>query len=564
MTTSESFESYRLKFQPIVPHVLRDLATIDFINERRATTDEEIRRLLAHLETDWVLRSVASSAAEQRYPLRVGVVLSGGPAPGGHTVIAGLFDALQEWHPQSTLLGFADGPRGLLNNAAREISSDDVNQVRNIGGFSLLGTGRMKIESQEEISLAAAAARDRRLDGLVFIGGDDSNTDAAFLAEAFRSQGLSTCVVGIPKTIDGDLQSREIPISFGFDTACTIYSMTIGNIGKDILSSKNNYFFVRLMGRVASHITLECALRTQPNVALISEEVAAREMTLPDVVQDIADLVEARYATGRKYGLVLVPEGVIEHMVDVKKLIVELNDLFAPVHPLSSALKRCLTLAERLACVIDALSEPARQCMSVFPQEIREQLVHERDPHGNVQVSKIDTARLIALLVQKELRTRSTPVPFSFQTAFCGYEGRSGFPSNFDCTYCYALGKVAAALVAKKKTGFMAAIDNLHRPVAEWRAHAVPFASLLHFERRGGARKPVIKKTLVDLSGELFLHFAAQRHGWRLQDQYLQPAPLQFFGPPALVDTPCLSIEILSAARAHEDQGKDELDTIEK
>ena len=551
MASHESLESYRVEFQPKVPHALRDISTLSFVNEHRVTVDEEIRSLLSHLDNDWVLKCIPSTVVFPRAPLRVGVVLSGGPAPGGHTVIAGLFDALHEWSPESILIGFEDGPRGLLKNAARQLTQEEIDRVRNTGGFSLLGTGRLKIESAEEIAQVAATVQSHNLDGLVLIGGDDSNTDAAILAESFRSQGIHTCVIGIPKTIDGDLQSPEIPISFGFDTACKVYSVTIGNIGKDILSSKNTYFFVRLMGRVASHITLECALRTQPNMAVISEEVAAREMTLPDLVHDTADLVEERYAAGRPYGLVLVPEGVIEQMADVKQLIAELNDLFAPSHHMSSAIKQCQTLTERLEYVSDTISEVSRLCLSMFPQAIKEQLVYERDPHGNVQVSKIETARLLALLVQAELRTRAahtgTQTPFSFQTAFCGYEGRSSFPSNFDCTYCYSLGRLATSLIARKMTGFMAGITGLHLPVSEWEPHAVPFASLLHFERRGGARKPVIRKTLVDLSGSLFRYFVDHRQAWRLCDNYLQPGPLQFFGPPSLVDTPCLSVTLRSS-----------------
>jgi pyrophosphate--fructose-6-phosphate 1-phosphotransferase len=546
MASHESFESYRIGFQPKIPHSLRTISALHCVNERRVTVEEEIRVLLSHLDNDWVVGCIPQASTAKRRPLRVGVVLSGGPAPGGHTVIAGLFDAIQEWNPKSTVIGFLEGPQGLLKNNARELTREEIDRIRNTGGFSLLGTGRQKIESTEEIARAVVAVQHHTLDGLVCIGGDDSNTDAAFLAEAFRAFGLSTCVIGVPKTIDGDLQSPEIPISFGFDTACKVYSSTIGNIAHDILSTKKQYFFIRLMGRAASHITLECALRTQPNLALISEEVAAREMTLPDLVREVADLVEERYSTGRMYGLVLVPEGVIEQMVDVKQLIAELNDLFAPSHPLSSALTQCPTLAERLRYVVDTITEPSRLCLSVFPQDIKEQLVHERDPHGNVQVSQIETARLLAVLVQTELYSRAahtgTRTPFSFQTAFCGYEGRSAFPSTFDCTYCYALGRLSAVLIAKNMTGYMTGITGLHLPPLEWMPHAVPFASLLHFERRGGVRKPVVKKTFVDLSGELFHHFADRRAAWRCNDEYLQPGPMQFFGPCRIVEEPCLSV----------------------
>lgn len=544
----ESLELYRSKFQPKIPTVLRDISMLHFSYERRVTVDEEIRSLLPHLDNDWVLRGETAAAIRERAPLRVGVVLSGGPAPGGHTVVAGLFDALVEWNAESTLIGFLNGPKGLLSNESCNLSREAIDHVRNSGGFSLLGTGRLKIENAEEIVKVVDTVQQNHLDGLVFIGGDDSNTDAALIAEAIRNKGLLSSVVGVPKTIDGDLQSPEIPISFGFDTACKVYSVNIGNIAKDILSTKNTYFFIRLMGRVASHITLECALRTHPNATLISEEVAAKGMTLLDIVEELADLVEERYKSGRKYGLVLVPEGVIEQVTDVKQLIAELNDLFAPSHPFSSALLQFPTLAERLEYVLDTITEPSRQCLSVFPQDIKEQLLHERDPHGNVQVSKIETARLLATLVQSELQRRSLhtnqQIPFSFQTAFCGYEGRSAFPSNFDCTYCYTLGRTAAAIIARKMSGYMTGITELNLPVSEWIPHAVPFASLLHFERRGGARKPVIRKTLVDLSGELFRYFADHRRKWRLNDDYCQPGPMQFFGPDPLIDPPCLSVRL--------------------
>ena len=551
MTSHESLEAYRREFQPKIPNALRSVSDLEFVNEQRVTVDGEMRALLPHLDNDWVLKCSVHPSTARRHPLRVGVVLSGGPAPGGHTVIAGLFDAIQEWNPKSLLIGFLDGPQGILKNNARELTREEIDLVRNTGGFSLLGTGRLKIGSKEEIALAATTVQYLKLDGLVCIGGDDSNTDAAFLAEAFRERGISTCVIGIPKTIDGDLQSSQIPISFGFDTACKVYSATIGNIAKDILSTKNHYFFVRLMGRVASHITLECALRTQPNLALISEEVAAREMTLPDLVREVADLVEERYKEGRTYGLILVPEGVIEQMVDVKQLITELNDLFAPSHPLSSTLTGSHVLSDRLRYVFDSITEPSKLCLSAFPPAIKEQLVHERDPHGNVQVSQIETARLLAVLVQAELHRRSehtgSLTPFSFQTAFCGYEGRSAFPSDFDCTYCYALGRLSALLIAHKMTGYMTGITGLHLSPSEWIPHAVPFASLLHFERRGGFRKPVIRKTLVDLSGELFRHFADQRAAWRLGDMYRQPGPMQFFGPNHSIEEPCSSVAFRSS-----------------
>jgi pyrophosphate--fructose-6-phosphate 1-phosphotransferase len=546
---SMGLESYRVSFQPLLPSALQDMTVLDCVQDRHESIDGEIQAMFPHLEHEWIMRIVPTSVqAASRLPLRVGVVLSGGPAPGGHTVIAGLFDAVKAWHQDSSLIGFTGGPQGLLKDTSRVLTREEIDAVRNTGGFSLIGTGRHAIATEEEIAYADATVQRHALDGLVFIGGDDSNTDAAFLAEAFRHRGRQTVVVGVPKTIDGDLQSPEIPISFGFDTACKVYSTTIGNISKDCLSTRKYYFFIRLMGRVASHITLECALQTQPNLALVSEEIAARGTTLADVVQDISDLVKERYALGRTYGIVLIPEGVIEHFSDIRQLMGDLNDLVAPGHSLAPEIQRCTTLAERLACIVDHLGEPSKSCLVALPVRIQEQLVRERDPHGNVQVSQIETAGLLAQLVAEQLHLRAahtgTAIPFSYQTAFCGYEGRSAFPSHFDCTYCYALGRIAAVLIARRMTGYMTAIRDLHRPPCDWQPCAVPLVSLLHFERRSGVRKPVIKKTLVDLSGELFRYYAQRRASWRLEDAYVQPGPMQFFGPDHVVHEPCLSVAL--------------------
>ena len=508
---STPLEEYRRAFSPKVPRALRDISHLGFVRERQIVVDEEICALLPHLESNWV-HICADGYKGRKRALNVGVLFSGGPAPGGHNVVAGLFDALRKWNRRSSMIGFLGGPSGLLQDTARAIGQEEIDGVRNTGGFSLLGTGRLKIESEQEIAKAAAIVERRQLDGLVCIGGDDSNTDAALLAEAFLRAGLKTCVVGVPKTIDGDLRSPDIPVSFGFDTACKVYSCTIGDIAKDCLSSNKQYFFVQLMGRAASHITLDCALKTQPNLALISEEVAARGMTLLDVVQDIAALVEERHRLGKRHGVILVPEGIIEQMADIRGLVAELNDLLASGVPVQERLK-----------------EASRRSLEMFPPMIQEQLVAERDPHGNVPVSHIETAHMLALAVQKELLRKA--VPFAFQAAYCGYEGRSAFPSNFDCTYGYALGKLSAALIAQKMTGYMAAIRDLHKAPSEWVPAAVPLASLLNFERRFGVRKPVVRKTLVDLSSPVFRSFADARGAWRLNDCYLQPGPIQFFGP---------------------------------
>lgn len=538
--------SYRQKAVLQLPCLLEDLFSLNEFKDRQEHIEDGIRELFPRLDANWVLRFERSPMRLSSAPLRIGVVLSGGPAPGGHNVVAGLFDGMKELHAESRLFGFLGGPKGLLKNQCKELTREDIDRVRNTGGFDLLGSGRTKIETDDEVRAVVKTIEDHFLDGLVFIGGDDSNTDAAFLAEGCRQLGRRTCIIGVPKTIDGDLQSTDISISFGFDTACKVYCETIGNLAKDMVSMKKYYFFVRLMGRIASHISLECALQTHPNMALISEEVAARALTLRDLVADVADLIEERHRNGKRYGLILVPEGLIEHIVDVQQLIAELNELFAPAHKEAAAISSCMTPADRYDIVVSLLSEGSRSCLSFFPRSIAETLLHERDPHGNVPVSKIETERWLAMLVEKELQMRSVhsgvSTPFSFQTFFCGYEGRSAYPSFFDCHYGYALGRLSTLLVARGLTGYMAGIRKLHAPVAEWEPVAVPLATLLHFERRSGVIKPVIRRTLVDVAGPLFQSFAEQRGPWRLDDCFQQPGPIQYWGPEEIVRRPCISI----------------------
>jgi diphosphate-dependent phosphofructokinase len=536
------FAQYRQAFHPQIPRSLENLLSLKVVQDRRERLEEGIADFFRCHDTDWILRLEPDDAQFSSLPLRIGVVLSGGPAPGGHNVIVGLYDAIKEVHPESRLFGFLGGPKGLLRNQVKEITSEQIDGVRNTGGFDLLGSGRSKIETEEEIQKAIETVESHFLDGLVFIGGDDSNTDAAFLAEGCRRSGRKTCVIGVPKTIDGDLQSADIPISFGFDTASKVYSEIIGNLAKDMVSTKKYYFFVRLMGRVASHITLECALKTHPNLALISEEIAARGLTLCDLVSEVADLVEERNLHEKRYGLVLVPEGLIEHIPDVRQLITELNDLFAPSCKYASTVQACMTSSDKYDAIAPLLSESSRACLALFPRAIAETLLHERDPHGNVQVSRVETERWLGALVEKELKKRNRSIPFSFQTAYCGYEGRSAYPSFFDCQYCYALGRLSAVLVARGLNGFMAGIRDLHMPVDQWQPVAVPFTALLHFERRSGTQKPVIRRTLVQVDGPLFRTFAEKRTAWRLDDTYQQPGPIQYWGPKEVVEAPCLSV----------------------
>jgi len=462
-----------------------------------------------------------SRLAQSETPLKVGVVLSGGQAPGGHNVISGLFDALRSIHPQSELIGFVNGPKGILSNDFISLNEEAIAPYRNQGGFHIIGSGRDKIESEDHFSTALRVCSELDLDGLVIIGGDDSNTNAYFLSDYFAKHQAKTVVVGVPKTIDGDLQNKDIAISFGFDTATKIYSETIGNIAKDALSARKYYFFIKLMGRSASHVALECALQTQPNHTLIGEEIAEKEMHLEEVVNQLANLIEERAQHDKHYGLILIPEGIIEFIPDMKVLVSELNQLISEGKDLSH------------------LSGEAQKTFSLLPKTIQEQLLLDRDPHGNVQVSKIETEKLFIEMVSKKL---DPSIPFKAQGIFCGYEGRSAMPSFFDTHYCYALGHTAASLIAAKKNGYMATVQNLSKPIQEWTPHFSLIEAMLHTEIRKGKEKRVIKKALVECSREPFLNFAKKRKTWKLEDSYVQIGPMQFFGPEEIQETRPLSL----------------------
>jgi len=537
---NSSFASFRLNEPIILPKALEGFS-FGTAPARSVSVSEEIASIFPHLESQYV-QSILRKGGERFPPLKIGVVLSGGQAPGGHNVLAGIWDAIKQ--SGGALFGFKGGFKGILTDSFRVLEDAEINSVRNTGGFDLLGSGRTKIDSDEEIKRAVATLQKHELDGLVVVGGDDSNTNAAYLAESL--QGRGPVIIGVPKTIDGDLRSCEIPISFGFDTACKVYSEIIGNIAKDVISSKKYYHFIRLMGRKASHITLECALQTHPNLALISEEIAANNSTLQDVVKEMADFVEERYSQNLRHGVILVPEGVIDHMSDMRKLIAELNELFAPNHPLASFIQEKTLPSERLDLVLANISKDARGCLALFPRPLAETLVYERDPYGNPPLSRIETERVFAHFIDKELRARAMKsgktVPFAFQTTFLGYEGRSAYPSYFDAHYCYALGKLSVIMVVKKLTGYMAAIPNVYEPVDQWRPVAVPLVSMLSMERRLGKNKAVIAKQPVDLFGPLFAQFAEQRDRWRLDDHYQHPGPIQYWGPKPLVESPCISI----------------------
>ncbi len=528
----------RLDFAPKLPAILQNLSSLktEKLGSRTAA-DPEISDLFPKTNGQPGLTFTIDHVHEKS-ALKVGVVLSGGQAAGGHNVITGLFDALKELNPASRLYGFLNGPAGIIENETIELTDELVRSYRNQGGFDMIGAGRTKIETEEQFQGALATAKSLDLDGIVIIGGDDSNTNAALLAEFFINEGVKTRVIGVPKTIDGDLKNFQIEISFGFDTASKTYSDIIGNIARDSLSAKKYYFFIKLMGRSASHIALECALQTHANYTFIGEEVEKENRTFKQLVDSLATMICQRADEGKNYGVVLIPEGLIEFVPEFKTLISELNQL-----TIDSAMNR----ENRILFAKQNISKASLECYESLPRLIQEQLVLDRDPHGNVQVSKIETERLFIEAVRQELKKRKEKGEYSgsfnAQPQFCGYEGRSCLPSNFDSQYCYALGHVAALLIDANATGYMACVKNLSHPVEEWQICGVPLTSMIHKEMRKGKLKPVIKKALVDLQGSPFQTFRDHREQWMFADDYRYPGSIQFFGPPEITDAITLTLE---------------------
>jgi diphosphate-dependent phosphofructokinase len=538
----------RLSYQPRLPRLLKRVETLSFKEEQNITSAvadaDQLRALFPHLFGQPKLTANKESKESHR-PLRVGVVLSGGQAAGGHNVISGLHDALLALNSENHLFGFLGGPSGIVEDRWVEITGELLSDYRNQGGFDMIGSGRTKIETPEQLEKSRLTLRQLSLNGLVIIGGDDSNTNAAVLAEYLLEHGEEIAVVGVPKTIDGDLKNSEIEVSFGFDTACKIYAELIGNLMRDALSAKKYTHFVKLMGRSASHIALECALSTHPNYTLIGEEVAARGLTLKQITSELTDLICRRAAQGKNFGLVLVPEGAIEFIPEVGQLIREINAALA--HGVSPEVE----------AVAQQLTPPSLLCFQSLPGHIREQLLEDRDPHGNVQVSHIATEQLLIEAVREELSTRTDfKGKFSPIAHFFGYEGRSALPSNFDADYCYGLGYVAALLISMGKTGYMAALQNLCEPAEEWQPAAISLTSMMRLEERKGKQKPVIVKSLVDLSGSPFVNFAKERSRWATEDDYQSPGPIQFFGGRELTDLIPITLRLERAeALARQGQG---------
>jgi len=517
-------ELARLRSPHTRPQILQDLSCVTFAPKEVLPCAKEISSLFP-LTAKLPLLVGQIDAKKKLSPLKIGAVFSGGPAPGGHNVLAGLFDALNG----GSLIGFLEGPSGILNGKYKELTQQDINNYRNLGGFDLLGSGRTKIETKEQMQAALLTCHNLGLDGLVIIGGDDSNTTAAVLTEFFESNGSKTKVIGVPKTIDGDLKNPYVSISFGFDTACRVYSELIGNICKDAMSAQKYTHFIRLMGRSASHVTLECAFSTQPNCALVGEEVFEKRKTLSQIVSELCDLISLRAKQGKNYSVILVPEGLIEFIPEISSLIQELNFALSKVEIPSAH------------AIIAGLSPNSKKCFESLPDGIQKQLLFRRDPHGNVQVSLIETEKLLAELVGKELETRKELGTFNgnfyAMTHFLGYEGRCALPSTFDATYCYALGLAAALLIHSGASGYMVFISNLDGKVETWGLGGVPLSSLLHLEMRKGTPKPVIQKTLTSCQSEPFLEFVKQREDWATHDSYLSPGPMQFSEPMTIPHT---------------------------
>ena len=541
----------RYRYEPKLPTSLRgrlSAAGIDYGTPTESVDSQSaLKRIFKHTYGKPIARFVPGEGDEtpETKPVCVGVVLSGGQAPGGHNVIAGLFDALKALNAESRLFGFLNGPAGILGDEAIEITPKFVDDYRNTGGFDMIGSGRTKIETPDQFHTALDVCAGRKLDALVIVGGDDSNTNAALLAEYFLEQASQIQVIGVPKTIDGDLKNESIEVSFGFDTATRTYSELIGNVARDAASARKYWHFIKLMGRSASHIALECALQTQPNVCIISEEVAERRQTLDSIVEEIVQTVTKRSTNGEHFGVVLVPEGLIEFVPEMKQLIGELNTLLAVNASHFASLN---TFEDQSEWVNKRLSRDSSYVFSSLPNEIQRQLLMDRDPHGNVQVSRIETEKLLVEMVSArlaEMKHRDEfPGSFSALTHFFGYEGRCAFPSNFDADYCYSLGFTACVLINAGLTGYLAAVCNLAEPADNWQAAGIPLTSMMTMEERHGAMKAVIRKALVDLSGEPFRRFAAKRDEWALKTAFRYPGAVQYYGPAEVCDAPSITLRL--------------------
>ena len=529
----------RAAYQPKLPKALRGaLKAVEGEPTQSVADQEEVEKLFPNTYGMPYLKFEPTEGESTPVAINVGVILSGGQAPGGHNVISGLFDGIKKLNPANRLYGFILGPGGLVDHNYMELTEDIIDEYRNTGGFDIIGSGRTKLEKKEQFDKGLEILKALDIKALVIIGGDDSNTNACVLAEYYKAIDAGVQVIGCPKTIDGDLKNSEIETSFGFDTATKVYSEVIGNIMRDCNSAKKYWHFIKLMGRSASHVTLECALQTHPNITLIGEEVEAKNQSLDDVVTYIADAVADRATRGMNYGVVLVPEGLIEFIPAIKKLISELNDMLAA----NQADFDMVADDKKIDYVLKHLSDENAAIFKSLPLSVSRQLALERDPHGNVQVSLIETEQLLAEMVGKKLsqwkKDGLFSGKFSTQHHFFGYEGRCAAPSNFDADYCYSLGFNASMLIAAGKTGYMSSVKNTSKPVDEWIAGGIPITVMMNMEKRNGQMKPVIRKALVELDGKPYKYFVAHRTKWARETEFVYPGPIQYFGPTEVCDQP--------------------------
>jgi pyrophosphate--fructose-6-phosphate 1-phosphotransferase len=536
---------YKPKLPPSLSRTVNDIA-VELGSPTEAVGDqEELRKIFKKTYGKPLAQFVPGKNDRIGRALKAGVILSGGQAPGGHNVIAGLYDGLKKGNPGSVLYGFRGGPSGLIDNKTLTFTGAIIDEYRNTGGFDIIGSGRTKIETPEQFAASLATAKKLELDAVVIIGGDDSNTNAALLAEYFENNGAGIQVIGCPKTIDGDLKNEYIETSFGFDTACKTYSELIGNIERDANSAKKYWHFIKLMGRAASHIALECALQTQPNICLISEEVEAKGLSLDQVVDQICASVARRAENNENFGVILIPEGLVEFIPEMKKLIQELNDAMAED---AEDFSRISSFIDQIYWLSRRISEPSYQILQSLPPEIARELLMDRDPHGNVQVSRIETEKLLIGMTEKKLAAMKSAGlykgKFSALGHFFGYEGRCAFPSNFDADYCYSLGFAAFVLIASGLTGYLSSVRNLTAPADQWIAGGVPLTMMMNMEQRHGAKKPVIKKALVELEGGPFKAFDAVRDTWAVKTSFLFPGAIQYFGPPEVCDEPTKTLKL--------------------
>ncbi len=555
MSSLSFLQEKRYGYEPKLPAVLQDNIeniTVSLGEPTQSVGDsEQLRRLFPKTYGAPMALFTNGNNSIKGKVWKVGVILSGGQAPGGHNVIAGIFDAMKKADSRNTLYGFLGGPAGIINNDVIEITSSLMDKYRNTGGFDIIGSGRTKLETEDQFVKSLETCRKHGIEAVVIIGGDDSNTNAAVLAEWFESKNAQISVIGCPKTIDGDLKNQYIETSFGFDTATKTFSELIGNISRDAVSAKKYWHFIKLMGRSASHIALECALQTHPNICIISEEVRQKNMSLDDVIEHIIDIIIARATKGMNFGIALIPEGLIEFIPEVGCLIEDINELLSKEAEYFTSLK---DFDAQRAWINHALSKDSSFVFSSLPMTIQKQLLDDRDPHGNVQVSRIDTEKLLIEIVEDclsklKLEGKYTG-KFSALSHFFGYEGRCAFPSNFDSDYCYGLGFSAFLLITAGLSGYITCLTNLHKSASEWIPYGIPLTMMMNMERRHGELKPVIRKALVELSGAPFQAFVSHRDEWALSTDYRFPGPMQYYGPSEICNRPSETILLENEVRS--------------